>query len=181
MIVPPTPVLVNIVNGSSALAVLEGAVDIDRGYRFTATYFGNPLGYLIEAINGTASEFPCFWFFYIQEPGGQPEFSQVGVSNYVVPDSGYSVIFRYEIFDETEPGHSPNGAKSYLPTITNLLLLGCIALLFNYIWGTVLANSRHFCCYFLKHTLYYRISNSCTLVCIYRLQLCLEPAIFFIQ
>lgn len=119
--VPPTAVVVNVGVGSPALAVLEGASNISRDYRFTATYFNTTLGYFIDTINGTTSECPCFWFFYVQEPGGQPELADVGVSNYIIPGSGYSVMFRYE----------SSGAKANLATVTLLLLLGFVALIFN--------------------------------------------------
>lgn len=123
--VPPSPVTVSIGTGDTALDVLEAAVDVNSGYRFTATYFGS-LGYLIDAINGTASKDPCYWFFYYQKPGMEPVFSDVGVSSFVIPEDGYSIIFRYEIYTGTEPGHeteSDTAMKGCFPTLATTLLI----------------------------------------------------------
>ena len=94
---PPPPVTVPIDKGSPALAVLQGAVDINKDYKFTATYYGTAMGYDIDTIYGVEDKAPYYWMFYIQKPGCEPELAPVGVSNYIIPDPGYSVIFRYEI------------------------------------------------------------------------------------
>ena len=105
---PPTPVMVRVPVGSVALRVMELAVDQDRSYRFSATYFGTQLGYFIDTIDGVTSDDPCYWFFYYQPPGMSPVFSNLGVSNFVIPDNGGTVIFRYEM-NRPIPGHSPRG------------------------------------------------------------------------
>ena len=104
--IPPTPVTVTIPVGGVAQRVMELAVDQDRSYRFSATYFGTQLGYFIDTINGTTSNNPCFWFFYYQPPGMNPVLANLGVSNFVIPDNGGRVIFRYETYRPT-PGHLP--------------------------------------------------------------------------
>ena len=116
---PPPPVTVEIPVGSVALRVMELAVDQDRSYRFSATYFGTQLGYFIDTINGTSSDDPCYWFFYYQPPRMDPVFSNLGVSSFVIPDNGGRVIFRYEM-SRPFPGHSPT------PTPTSGGALGLV-------------------------------------------------------
>ena len=95
---PLSPVTLTIPEGGTAQKVLEASVGISSYYRFSATYFGSTLGYFIDTINGTTSDMAasCYWFFYVQEPGKQPELASVGVSNYIIPTSGYSILMRYQ-------------------------------------------------------------------------------------
>ena len=93
---PPAPVVVTVATGSPALDVMEKAVDLNKDYRFTATYYGTTLGFEIDTIYGIESKDPYYWFFYIQKPGCQPELAPTGVSNYNIPGADYSVIFRYQ-------------------------------------------------------------------------------------
>ena len=97
----PPPVWVKVKRQSTALDVMEQAVDtFGAPYRFSATYFGAPLGYFIDSINGTASDLgsSCFWFFFIRKPSGKEFLSPVGVSNFRVPGRGYSIIWRFSKF-----------------------------------------------------------------------------------
>ena len=106
--------------GSVALRVMELAVDQDRSYRFSATYFGTQLGYFIDTIDGVTSDDPCYWFFYYQPPGMSPVFSNLGVSSFVIPDNGGTVIFRYETFDpsaESSNTSSPTPTPTPVPTM----------------------------------------------------------------
>ena len=114
---PPPPVSVEIPVGSVAQRVMELAVDQDRSYRFSATYFGTQLGYFIDTINGTTSNNPCFWFFYYQPPGMKPIFANLGVSNFVIPDNGGRVIFRYETFTESSNASFPTPTPAPVPTM----------------------------------------------------------------
>ena len=95
---PLGPATLTIPSNATAQAVLEASVGISSYYRFSATYFGSTLGYFIDTINGTSSDMAasCFWFFYVQEPGKQPELASVGVSSYIIPTSGYSIFMRFE-------------------------------------------------------------------------------------
>ena len=94
-------------NGT-AQNVLEASVDVNREYQFTATYFGSTLGYFIDAINGTSSNNPCYWFFYFQAPGQPgPVLSNLGVSNFFIPTSGYSIFMRYEKFNAEHHSSPP--------------------------------------------------------------------------
>ena len=91
------PISVTISKNGSALDVMEASVDVSTYYRFSATYFGNTLGYSIDTINGTSSSDPCYWFFYVQEPGSpMPMLENLGVSNYLIPTDDYSIYMRYE-------------------------------------------------------------------------------------
>ena len=83
--------------GSVALIVMQEAANDDSQLRFTATYFGSDLGYYIDAINGTStdSENRCYWLIYVRYPNGTEFLSPLGVSSYVLPGTGYSLIWRY--------------------------------------------------------------------------------------
>ena len=118
---PLSPVTLTIPEGGTAQKVLEASVGISSYYRFSATYFGSTLGYFIDTINGTSSDMAasCFWFFYVQEPGKQPELASVGVSNYVIPTSGYSIFMRYEKSEETpsEQDEAMNEKSEETPSV----------------------------------------------------------------
>ena len=99
-LVAPPQVDVKIPIQGSAQQVLEKSVDYGREYRFTATFFNHKLGYFVDAINGTSGNVKtnCFWLFYIRLPKKPKEFlPNVGVSNYVIPADGFTVIMRYQI------------------------------------------------------------------------------------
>ena len=102
------PISVTIPTNGTAQNVLEASVGVGTAYRFTATYFGSTLGYFIDAINGTSSDNPCYWFFYYQAPGlPNPVLSNLGVSNFIIPTSGYSIFMRYEEFKEEHDSEAP--------------------------------------------------------------------------
>ena len=83
--------------GGTALDVMIAAADKDRNFNFKSSYFGNS-GYSIDSLAGIASSDPCYWFFYYKIPGLQETKSSLGVSNVVIPGSGWTVILRYETF-----------------------------------------------------------------------------------
>ena len=91
---PPRRISVIVETGSTVLDVMIAAADRSRYFNFKSTYFGDS-GFFIEAINGTANQDPCYWFFDYIIPGLSAQRSQFGVSNVVVPGDGFSVIFRY--------------------------------------------------------------------------------------
>ena len=95
---------VKIETGETALDVMIAAADKDSNFNFKSTYFGNS-GYFIDSIAGIASSDPCYWFFYYIIPGLPETKSSLGVSNVVIPGSGWTIIMRYEEF-LPDPGHS---------------------------------------------------------------------------
>ena len=90
--------------GGTALDVMTTAADKFSYFNFKSTYFGNS-GYFIDTIAGIASSDPCYWFFYYKIPGLPETKSSLGVSNVVIPGSGWTIIMRYENF-LPDPGHS---------------------------------------------------------------------------
>ena len=92
---PPAPITVLVETGATVFDVMIAAADANDSYDFTASYFGDS-GFFINAVNGTANAFPCFWFFFYRIPGLPETQSPLGVSNVVVPGSGFSVILRYQ-------------------------------------------------------------------------------------
>lgn len=95
---PPGEIRVRVETGSTVFDAMVAAADRNRDYNFQTTYFGDS-GFFIDAINGTASQNPCFWFFYYVIPGLSEQKSQFGVSNVVVPGDNFSIILRYMDFN----------------------------------------------------------------------------------
>jgi hypothetical protein len=81
--------------GATAFDVMIAAADASGDYDFTTSYFGDS-GFFIDAVNGTANASPCFWFFYYQISGLPETLSPLGVSNVVIPGSGFTVILRFQ-------------------------------------------------------------------------------------
>ena len=120
---PLDPISVTIPANGAALRVIEASVDVSRDYRFTATYFGSTLGFFIDSINGTSSSNPCFWFFYVQTPESpNPVLSNLGVSNYNIPESGYVIFMRFEKSNEVD-------AASAFALQSKMYLLGLLVML----------------------------------------------------
>ena len=94
---PPPDAAVSIVQGGTALDVMEQAGNTGREYRFSATYFGSNLGFSIDTLNGVSNNQTntCNWLFFIMTPDGAVEQASVDVSNYIVPADDYAVIWRY--------------------------------------------------------------------------------------
>ena len=93
---------------STALDVMEAAVDQNSPYyKFVATYYGSSLGYFINAIGDvpTAPNSHYYWAFYYSIGDGKPIYSDKGVSNFILPSSGYTIIMKYERI-ETKEEHS---------------------------------------------------------------------------
>ena len=98
--VNPAPVTIDSPYTSTAMDIMELAVDEGREYRFEATYFGvSTGGYFIDAVNGTENSDPCFWFFYVQPPDGDEFKPDIGVSTYI-PGANFIVTLRYETFQQ---------------------------------------------------------------------------------
>ena len=88
---------------STALDVMKAAVDHDsQSYKFVATYYGSNLGFFINAIGNTptaptAPTDKFYWAFYYSIGDGKlPIYSDKGVSNFIIPSSGYTIIMKYE-------------------------------------------------------------------------------------
>ena len=111
---PPDPVTVTANAYSSVLTIMERATDIGPDYRFTAAYFGSTLGYSIRTLNGTSSIDPCYWFIYIRLPTGEEFQSPLGASNYIIPASGYSIIWRFETFNPDNTNTNTTGVSLYI-------------------------------------------------------------------
>jgi hypothetical protein len=97
---PPDPVTVRVKADSTALDVMQQAVTDYKGkekpnpYQFQATYFS--FGYFIDKLNRSENTGYCNWFFYYAKPGCPEVLANVGVSSFCIPESGYSIIMRYE-------------------------------------------------------------------------------------
>lgn len=90
---------------TTALNVMEQAVtDNGEDYRFSATYYGEELGYFIDTINGTSSDVDnaCFWFFYTISFAGEETLSPVGVSNANIKEDESAVVWRFQPYQPHE-------------------------------------------------------------------------------
>lgn len=95
---------------SRGLDIMESAANAEPQYMFTAQYFGADLGYFITTINGTSqsvyqansSEPFCYWAVYIAFPNDTEVQSALGISNFCLPSSGYTIIYRYTSTNENE-------------------------------------------------------------------------------
>ena len=67
----------------------------DPTYRFSATYYGNELGYFIDKLNGTASSDSCYWAVYVEAADGSIESSNDGVSSLTIQNKE-SLLMRYQ-------------------------------------------------------------------------------------
>ena len=97
----PDPVTVTVPAESRALIVMQEAADKRSDLRFTTTYSRPDYGYFIDKINGTRDSDGrknCYWFIYIRGPEDKEILSPLGVSNYILPDTGYSIIWRFELY-----------------------------------------------------------------------------------
>lgn len=71
----------------------------DSAYRFSATYFNRSLGYVLNQINGTASDDECVWVVKIEKTDGKlEEVTSKGISKTRVR-SGQSLVISYEVSD----------------------------------------------------------------------------------
>ena len=86
---------------SGKVGAYAAVSDYGASYKFTATYFGSALGYLIDAINDVpvaVTQLPpsvCYWEFYVKYPNGTEVSSPVGVSSFTFNSSGYGMTMRY--------------------------------------------------------------------------------------
>ena len=139
---PIPSVNVTIPCGGTALQVMEAAVDIDRSYRFAATYFGSSLGYFINAVNSIPpiieplTNESCFWLFLIRTPDGEIIPSNVGVSSYTFNDDGYGMILRYSAQTET----IGNGTTTATPGMCSGALPSTTAIKYIYVAALVLVS-----------------------------------------
>ena len=79
------------------MTIMERAVDVDRAYRFSATYFGSELGYFIDKLNGTASAGSCFWKVCVKAADGTVQVANVGVSSLIIGNKE-TLQMKYESF-----------------------------------------------------------------------------------
>lgn len=77
--------------GSTALDIMEGAVNITKNYRFVVTFLGE-MGYRIDSVNGTASGERCKWHMIISEGSLTGTVAQL---HYVLPSNVTMAILHY--------------------------------------------------------------------------------------
>ena len=109
----PDPITVNVKEGSTAIDVMIKAINIDVKYKFTATSFGEKMGYMINSINKIPAvlnleEKPkYYWAFLIKDGAGPPQPATVGVSSYKITHP-LSMILRYTSLSGSECPAEPS-------------------------------------------------------------------------
>ena len=82
---------------------MENARDINRAFAFSATYFGVTFGYFIDTIGETSGNNECAWTFLYQPPSEEAYAPAVGVSNFVLPVNGGTVVMAFRAFETGTP------------------------------------------------------------------------------
>ena len=82
---------------------MENARDINPALAFSATYFGVTFGYFIDKIGETSNDNNCTWTFLYQPPSEDPYAPAVGVSNFVLPVNGGTVVMAFRAFKTGTP------------------------------------------------------------------------------
>ncbi|XP_059139503.1 uncharacterized protein LOC131927733 [Physella acuta] len=76
------------------LGFLEKAVDTNYGFRFSSSYFGSALGYMVDKINGTAASTQNQTFWQISSNGTA---LNCGVSTYY-PRNNEVILFNFTTY-----------------------------------------------------------------------------------
>lgn len=103
--------------------VMELAVDIDRSYEFTVTYYGKSRGYEIDAINGTDNHDKCAWHFFYLLPRTPREQATLRTNiSYFNVEANSTIIMSFQelpiIEPEPEPEPEPSPSPSPTPSPT---------------------------------------------------------------
>ena len=116
---PPPPTTVMVDPQSTALNVMEAAVvGFDPTYRFSATYFGEEVGYFIDRIgNATVNmDRDCFWVYYVISTtvgGGETLYPPSGgISNFFIPANGTRIAWTLLAIDQESHNVSVNSTSS---------------------------------------------------------------------
>lgn len=113
----PAPLVIIVPDTYSAMDIMEIASNQGEEYQFTATYFGQNLGgYFINSVNGVFPSDGCFWFAYIQAPGGNEFRPFIGVTNYI-PGDGFVFVLRYETNIDRLPPMLPSTVAIEYPDL----------------------------------------------------------------
>ena len=90
------PVTVSVPAYSTVLSVMEAGVSQDSSYQFEVRFSSIYAGYIVEVLDGTRIQDPCYWILYVAAPGNSERRASSAVDNYNVADN-YTVILRYEM------------------------------------------------------------------------------------
>ena len=113
---PPTldPLKISLYFGApnytySVQTVMELAVDMDRSYEFTVTYFGKRRGYEIDAINGTENHEDCKWhFFYLPPRVARESATESHNITYFNVEANSTIIMSFQEVEKLEPPPEPS-------------------------------------------------------------------------
>ena len=88
--------------------VMELAVDMDRSYEFTVTYYGKSRGYEIDAINGTDNHEKCVWhFFYLPARTPREQATMQSNISYFNVEANSTIIMSFQERPTIEPPTEP--------------------------------------------------------------------------
>ena len=103
---PPTMSVNYIPEGSTALDVMQNAEDNCKfvcncydtnkyDYSFRAVYQGKEKGFAVDTISKVSDSDDCKWTLFIKNPSGEEVPVSVNPSIFVMPGTGYGLIWRY--------------------------------------------------------------------------------------
>lgn len=105
--------------------VMELAVDMDRSYEFSVTYYGKSRGYEIDAINGTDNHEKCVWhFFYLPTRTPRERATMQSNISYFNVEANSTIIMSFQELPDppteppTDPTTDPEPSPSPSPSPT---------------------------------------------------------------
>ena len=77
--------------GSTALDIMERAVEMSRSYQFVVTFVGE-MGYKIDSVNGTSSGERCKWHLFVSEGSLTGTLAQL---HHILPSNVTMAVLHY--------------------------------------------------------------------------------------
>ena len=114
----PDPLKISLYFGApnytySVQTVMELAVDMDRSYEFTVTYFGKKRGYELDAINGTENHEDCKWHFYYLPPRvAREKATQSYNITYFNVEADSTIIMSFQELEKLKTPPTPSSSAS---------------------------------------------------------------------
>ena len=97
---------------------MEAATKFGPEYIFSATYFNRSQGYVVDQINGTASDDMCKWIVFIERRNGNLQMSSQGVTNTKI-GRGESLVMIYgDITEDTTTEETTTEETTTIETTT---------------------------------------------------------------
>ena len=90
-LIAPPALNLSLSAGSTALDIMERAVEMSRTYQFVVTFLGE-MGYRIDSINGTLSGERCKWHLFVSEGSLTGTLAQL---HHILPSNVTMAVLHY--------------------------------------------------------------------------------------